>query len=336
MLTFEEFFPANKLQQHGALEVDDLLPINLQNEIHPIFARDRFVIWSDAAYDIVKPGLRLASKFLTEDAMLEWWVHTAFGVVAGDDSGLECLMMSPKERHRSALHITRAAITELAEHITLGVYDRLDSDAEAQTVAQRNGIRRGTRMVTKFTSPVFAKNLTYTPFIRISKEYETYARLGYAAATNSQEMRFQFHFATTLAHEVCHAFWLMRAGETLPEVNTPAHEFYAEPRHSDRDPPAMGELGLSWETFTFGFRLGTIDSKTAPTYAILGAPWKTVEEQETGDIRYLALPMSWINQWFREELWQDVARSGRTAIPPPRVTLSLMSRLRIGTLEEAV
>ncbi|KAF2654008.1 hypothetical protein K491DRAFT_680047 [Lophiostoma macrostomum CBS 122681] len=70
-----------KLQAAGCAEVDDLDPVNLTNDIHPMFARERFSQnqLTEAEYQFIRPALQLASKFLTAPAMMDFWNHICHG-----------------------------------------------------------------------------------------------------------------------------------------------------------------------------------------------------------------------------------------------------------------
>lgn len=56
--------------------------MDLANPIHPIFARSQFEGGLTVReYKFIRPALRLASRFITEDNYLSWWVHLRFGEV---------------------------------------------------------------------------------------------------------------------------------------------------------------------------------------------------------------------------------------------------------------
>lgn len=48
--------------------------VPLENSIHPVFHQDRFPKLAPFLYETLAPTLRLATKFLTAEGMLEWWV----------------------------------------------------------------------------------------------------------------------------------------------------------------------------------------------------------------------------------------------------------------------
>lgn len=66
------------LRARGTLECD-VEPYILENDIHPIFARQN---WGrKAVFENWKPTLRLSSFFLTERGLTDFWVQAALGKV---------------------------------------------------------------------------------------------------------------------------------------------------------------------------------------------------------------------------------------------------------------
>lgn len=58
------------LHDRGCLEVPNLPPCNLSNAIHPIFKHWRFADLTKDEYKFIRPALRLATSFITEDEYL--------------------------------------------------------------------------------------------------------------------------------------------------------------------------------------------------------------------------------------------------------------------------
>ncbi|KAI4926133.1 uncharacterized protein J4E92_006871 [Alternaria infectoria] len=62
------------LQEQGFFNVTSSTS-SLSNEIAPIFARDRFIGVSQNMYDNMKPGLQLASRFVGDERVLDYFWH---------------------------------------------------------------------------------------------------------------------------------------------------------------------------------------------------------------------------------------------------------------------
>ncbi|KAL8914689.1 MAG: hypothetical protein Q9171_000701 [Xanthocarpia ochracea] len=72
-------FRPEELLWYGAMELKDCKASNLDNEIHPLLAQDRFDDTPDHIYDQLIPGLRLASQFLSHPSCMHFWVTLAKG-----------------------------------------------------------------------------------------------------------------------------------------------------------------------------------------------------------------------------------------------------------------
>lgn len=71
---YQTGFQPQEVQWHGALDLKDCKPSNLTNDIHPLLRHSRFDDCPDYIYSILKPGLRLATLFLTQPICCQFWV----------------------------------------------------------------------------------------------------------------------------------------------------------------------------------------------------------------------------------------------------------------------
>ncbi|PVI03759.1 hypothetical protein DM02DRAFT_652347 [Periconia macrospinosa] len=68
-----------KLTEPGHCHSENITS-NLDNAIHPIFGFERFKNVDQTLYRKMEPALRLATIFLTEDALVDWFYHNTVGV----------------------------------------------------------------------------------------------------------------------------------------------------------------------------------------------------------------------------------------------------------------
>jgi hypothetical protein len=118
-----------KLQELGRMEVDGLSPCDLTNDIHPMNRLDRFTNVIEDEYDFIRPALQLASKFLTEDAMMDFWNHICHGTYKMQDyeDGDQIFHIASGLRGKdpqAALQTTRQKLLEMAKDIKIQFIDK--------------------------------------------------------------------------------------------------------------------------------------------------------------------------------------------------------------------
>ncbi|EDU50632.1 predicted protein [Pyrenophora tritici-repentis Pt-1C-BFP] len=64
------------LYSRGCVDVDPIPAMDLQNEIQTIFRPEAFRNLTAEQYEFIRPALTLASRLITEDAYMEFWVCT--------------------------------------------------------------------------------------------------------------------------------------------------------------------------------------------------------------------------------------------------------------------
>jgi hypothetical protein len=127
---------------------------------------------------------------------------------------------------------------------------------------------------------------------------------GYAAASRCAQFRHDFLFATTLVHEIVHAFGVLRRGNLV-------EPFYR------LDCPET-EWGYAWEHFMFGNIINPQDRSKAGTNILMRKVWSASKAAEAaGGKEYCDVPMSYIAQWFRNDTWDVVEKSGPSGVPAP-------------------
>ncbi|OCL13693.1 hypothetical protein AOQ84DRAFT_224571 [Glonium stellatum] len=186
------------------------------------------------------------------------------------------------------------------------------------------------------------------PVIALSTEFQEFFVRVWDTATPSKRYRASFMLASTIVHEVAHAYYHhARPWHSDDEL---------EPYHTLED--SKPELGFSWEKWAFGVlinpcnhsitNIGALAScsevrfqpgeetrssecKEFPGVTFLpsqnwkGDQWSTVDFNRENRTRlvFRAVPMRWVHEWFDKRCWADAETSEEYAPNPLGPTLML-------------
>ncbi|KAK5110776.1 hypothetical protein LTR85_000721 [Meristemomyces frigidus] len=106
-------------QIHPPYETDKLPLVNLQNDVHPLFAPNKFIILNAANYELLKPAFQAASLLLTKMAK-DFWLALVKGEIVLDSPDLPATFRRRKKTAEMSQtdHTAIAALfTNLTEHI---------------------------------------------------------------------------------------------------------------------------------------------------------------------------------------------------------------------------
>ena len=312
------YFDRNELQQMGALELPVANCSLLKNKIHPIFGRQNFENTWHNIWPHVQQILRLASRFLDDEAILPFW----HALIFDRRLMLDCAPIDGY--YLEQFSIEAPLNTEQMERtrIYLQHYGALGGlkisfYTDPSLVCHAYCSRDNSRPLTKHTYP------GTNSFINVDDRYREVLDLhvtGKRSMTDSQLLRFQFTVAKTLVHEVAHA--IFRALNMSP----------VEPYCNDQ---IVSEIGRAWEVWTFGCLPTTALNLRDCSYGLVGiAPWPDNFETErnlnpSGPRRPLlgplhegrtsyALQMEWVQKVQTEEFWNiEVKHRGVDALEIP-------------------
>lgn len=200
-------FRPQDVQWHGALDLKDCKPSNLANDIHPLLRHSRFDDCPDYIYSALKPGLRLATMFLTQPICCQFWVLLMKGKRSFD---LEFSRNLRTRCHRIAenVQMTNENTAEVIEYIK-----RLD-DADMARWSFKPDLKFGdcpaygvTQGVCDY-QPEFTKgpiNTVVRHNLRLHADFyiaaSKYSTLGTNADT-APMLRFSFFLAVITCHEL--------------------------------------------------------------------------------------------------------------------------------------
>lgn len=216
----------------------------LENEIAPIFRIERWATGpnqlDDDSYYQLQPALRLATLLITEDCTLGWFARYTFGCRKQFSSGKTYISSAEYSESREARDQVETNIRALGKDLTLMLRPASGEDGGDYGATYSN--KRYLPFVRHFREsdwPDTADDRRRHPVIVLNNDFYQYFSQPLQNAEPDIWIRTQFLFATTLVHEVCHAYsmWL----------------------NTERDEPLFrkgdleAELGFSWEKEVLGY-----------------------------------------------------------------------------------
>ncbi|KAF2185593.1 hypothetical protein K469DRAFT_687915 [Zopfia rhizophila CBS 207.26] len=245
---------------NGSLEVDGLPGPTLTNEIHPLFAINRWAQGYDQYtkyfYHRMQPALQLASLMITESCTLPWFTHVSFGQRKYDSTGKVHIAPTRHEHKPEGRHETRMRLEKLSRILIIMFIPRKyrkTNDGTSWGITWPHSsfpwFRYFSRsdlphIPSKYYGPEYGKR--DMAIITLNSDFQDFFYDGYQHFTPSMTYRVWFMFASTLVHELAHAYyyWLGRS---------PSERFHGkEPYWSKHDNDKESELGFSWESVTWG------------------------------------------------------------------------------------
>lgn len=269
----------------------------LDNEIHGIFRLDNWHGCSDAIYDVLKPGLRLATLLVTSRATAHFWHTLVFGKREACEKtssayGQPCFRIREdvawsEERHaafRSFLDKQLDTIHFYFHHDPLPPETAYASMGLVKDY--KNGLMR--KMNDKcHTSRICLHSDFYTTAKKLSLlRYREPAMV----------LRYNLFLATCLAHEVAH----------FCEVSGPHHDhpLLSEPEVFFGD-NMWTESGIAFETKVFGGRIHPLSSRIDCKFGLACLDYPLKEIYDKDDNVLYALPMDYVLRLQQKATWEQ-------------------------------
>lgn len=276
------YFERTALQAAGALDLASATPSTLTNPIHPIFRATNFPSTPKAGkqqdgrtgttpsvYNTMRPALRLASHFLTHPVASLWWYKLILGEIIGVVGEDREVLVDRIGKFGEASRM----LIEHAEHVAFCW--RPDSRAHASTWP----------IATNRSNSLVCLNERVRDFV----EGE------YHSSSPSHQLRFQFHLALNLCHELAHSVMIRR-------------QLRREPYFNNGDPE--NELGAAWEYFAFGGKIQPVNYSPSAADGLIWYPWQTGQANQEADMRnegrHRAVSMRWVASMFEMDAWKKV------------------------------
>ena len=232
-------FQPEDLMRAGIKEKLNAKPNNLTADIHPMLQPNHWYSVPDNVYNVLTPGLRLASTLLTHPCAMQFYIDLLFGERTLDyaktietDSPQQRIsdtLENTKERAKEAIdYIRQLGSMRLPEHGDLWTFtfeEHLDPDQDGSRCfgffhnvkAQSDLVQTNREVVDRH----LAKLPSGLQRSRIALHGDLYVEAKKIADTQSypedQKLRYNFFFATVLMHEVRSSHW--SKGLTPPPAN---------------------------------------------------------------------------------------------------------------------
>ncbi|KAF2121188.1 hypothetical protein BDV96DRAFT_594413 [Lophiotrema nucula] len=282
---FVRYCIANGYLHTPPLNEDELL----DNEIHPILARENWLIESDISID--------------------WFVHLRYGELCHDDVGR--LYIEASHTQHTELPRLRAIVRKdlraLAGKIRFTWLSNRTPGLDWLT-----GTAGLTQLSVKYMIDIYEADLDESPdqtfwlcgeaieevgtptiCLPIDMYYATLASQGNPMLYQSTLFRRYLGQAIILVHEIAHAVGILWGQSSADGI---------EVLHSHSD--AFPELGLSWERHVFGGKLGC--ELTGPSMAMTIEDSYPSDGQMTSTPMVTFLKMDYVNQFFLKKTWEHL------------------------------
>lgn len=260
----------------------------LDNEIHPLFTADKWVMPNTPMpYDQLRPTLQLASKLITHERALQWFAHVKHGHYYTQGDAPPILLRNAGPLTEDMLEVAKLELLNLSNFLKLswigGAHGKriyglyccdLDSVADVCSLP----------LIRYFGLPR-AQIPTIVISVKLLKKAPQHSRQG---ATLVAQRVAQFQLASTLVHELAHAFTCFCHG---------GRRDYKEPLVFPTE--ALPEAGYSFNNFIFGAVVQSIAEETlfaADVASLYRKPRHVL-------ITYV--PQRWVHQWFLKSMWTN-------------------------------
>lgn len=287
-------FTRADLQEAGALESDDVEMPTLTNDIHPIWAPEKFRFSSGTnetehaeAYAAIAPALRLASLWIEQPQCEEFWRTMWHGEYIKPGR----LMRIYRKKEDQAKSPEK---NDSGERLTWKAFRDLASREEFKCEWRFGPQELGTWARTEEGIDGFSGCVT-----TLHDDFERLARSPRPNMTTSERLRFYFFLAINLGRElvqhVCRFKYREQHGDNAGPLNRFA-VFYQTAEH------AGFQLDEAWENFMFGSPIRQINSPMAPM-APDGLAFHHIRLEGGPRKVYMPVRVDWISERFSKSFW---------------------------------
>jgi hypothetical protein len=100
------------LESKGFFDVEEL-ECDLDNPIHPLFSQDKWRGIDEGLYANMKPALQLASLWITDDRVLDWYYHNTVGIVKRSHADDKKPYLAPNPKYEMKTDSGKAIVRRL-------------------------------------------------------------------------------------------------------------------------------------------------------------------------------------------------------------------------------
>jgi hypothetical protein len=283
----------------------------LDNDIHTIFRLDNWHGCPDAIYEVLKPGLRLATQLLTSRGTAHFWQTLVFGerepcAETSQLYGQPCFRIRETVAWSADRHET---FKNFLENQTDTVHFYFHHDPLPPETAYAS-----MGLVKDYKNGLMRKisDKCHTSRICLHSDFYTTAKklslLQYPEP--AMVLRFNLFLAICLTHEVSHFCEVSGPHHDHPLLSAP-EVFFGDNMWT--------ESGIAFETNVFGGRIHPLSSRIDCSFGLACLDYPLKELYDKDDNVLYALPMDYILKLQQRDTWeQDFSKVGNDVFFVPR------------------
>ena len=307
------FDPAELIKKQAVTFAEKVTSPNctLDNDVHPIFRPENWHGCPDNIYEVLKPGMQLATLFLTSRATAHYWHTLVFGerescIKTSQAYGQPCHRIRKDVSWSEDRHI--AFNNFLSNQLDTIYFCFHNNPLPPETVYASMGLVRD------YKNGLLRKvnDKCHTSRICLHSDFYTTAKklslLRYREP--AMVLRFNLFLAICLSHEIAH----------FCEVSGPHHDhpLLSEPEVFWYD-NMWTESGIAFETKVFGGRIHPLSSRIDCSLGLACLDYPLKELYDKDENVLYALPMDYILKLQQSETWrQDFSKTGSDVFFVPR------------------
>ncbi|KAF1364977.1 hypothetical protein EJ07DRAFT_97315 [Lizonia empirigonia] len=293
------FDPVELIKKQAVTFAEDVISpgCTLENDIHPIFRPENWHGCPDNIYEVLKPGMQLATLFLTSRATAHYWHTLVFGErepcpKTSEAYGQPCHriredVLWSAERHAAFNNF-------LSNQLDTVYFSFHNQPLPPETVYASMGLVRD------YKNGLLRKmnDKCHTSRICLHSDFYTTAKklslLRYREP--AMVLRFNLFLAICLSHEIAH----------FCEVSGPHHDhpLLSEPEVFWGD-NMWTESGIAFETKVFGGRIHPLSSRIDCSLGLACLDYPLKELYDKDENVLYALPMDYVLKLQLKETWQQ-------------------------------
>jgi hypothetical protein len=306
---------AEELDQAGCgqVELPDPSMGDLDNQVHPIFARLNWVQgFSNDLWAVFLPSLRLASKMVLSEPALAFFRRVQFGVEKKTNFGRTYLDYIPPQDARSENAEVRSSLDALSCRLQL-LFAATPSEESTRQIHAAHCVSHlhfGRDYFIRGEISSLPEDDGQFQYLLINQAYADYLtsytrKLKTGKSTSPSDfVRTTFCLAASLVHEIGHAFY---ARDRMSR-----NEDYTEPFFDLAQHNPEPELGYALEYALFGV---SINACIHPEHGV-ALEWQPIVKQQVGDCvalideNHLNFPIDprWMYSLLKKSFWDQVER----------------------------
>lgn len=293
------FDPVELIKKQAVTFAEDVISpgCTLENDVHPIFRPENWHGCPDNIYEVLKPGMRLATLLLTSRATAHYWHTLVFGErepcpKTSEAYGQPCHRIREDVPWSAERH---AAFNNfLSNQLDTVYFSFHNQPLPPETVYASMGLVRD------YKNGLLRKmnDKCHTSRICLHSDFYTTAKklslLRYREP--AMVLRFNLFLAICLSHEIAH----------FCEVSGPHHDhpLLSEPEVFWGD-NMWTESGIAFETKVFGGRIHPLSSRIDCSLGLACLDYPLKELYDKDENVLYALPMDYVLKLQLKETWQQ-------------------------------